>query len=669
MSNKVMKPWTPVEVSEDGESIYVRTWGRENRSGKSSFFESMRSQKKELLRAPVRVVGIEDGCEFTFSSYDLFSMSENEESFAETLASAESEQFVLNVSMRTEFDGFVDTSMTIAPRGRSVNQIFGLEGLKKQQFVLERLWIEIPLNKEVAKYYQMFPRFEKTGALEAVGAIKENVVLPFRSQIFLANDDVGLMLSFESQKNMTPIENGSFIEIIPSENEVLLRIRLIDEEPYSWRHIDKNDPKERMSLAPLVFRFGILTTPVKPFEKNIVEEKAVHIDCLKKIPESYESFLGNEYENTGEITFDRLKRFGVNTLYLHEKWNDLQNSPLLTTKTDRRIRYIIDECHKRNIKVIPYFGYEISSLSPYFSEMLADVEVTNEKISRWYRQPSQRDAKVCQKSRWSKFFTDGIERLISRYNFDGVYLDGTAYLWACTNTRHGCGYESPDGRIFQTYPIFATRRTMKRIYEIVREERGGIINCHAGSAFNMPALSFATSLWEGETFQSDFIKGNVNKLPDEYFKCLYTGKNLGLPIYLLCYLNPPVWTFDMALAVALPYGILPKVNDVGEPLEKISQIWKTYGMFGVEDAEFIPFYSEKEKGITVSDGRVKVSVYKRENRVLAILAITDNSLELEFSVNTSQSLIKYALTGEILSDKGKVTLKLSGFDFTLLEIE
>ena len=177
MNDKVMKPWTPVRVREDGETIYVGTWGRENKSGKSSFLESMRSQGKELLAAPVRVVGTEDGREFIFSDYDLFSMNDRDESFAETLASAESDEFVINLSMKTEFDGFIDTSLTVAPKGRSVKQIFGLEKLKAQQFVLERLWIEIPLNKEVAKYYQMFPRTQNTGALEAVGAIEENITL------------------------------------------------------------------------------------------------------------------------------------------------------------------------------------------------------------------------------------------------------------------------------------------------------------------------------------------------------------------------------------------------------------------------------------------------------------------------------------------------------------
>ena len=124
----------------------------------------------------------------------------------------------------------------------------------------------------------------------------------------------------------------------------------------------------------------------------------------------------------------------------------------------------------------------------------------------------------------------------------------------------------------------------------------------------------------------------------------------------------------MALALSLPYGLIPKVNDVGEPLERISEIWKLYELFGVESSEFIPFYSEKEKGITVSDDRVKVSVYKKKDKLLTILAITDNSLNTEFSVKSSRGVIKNALTGEVLSKSGEVSVKLTGFDFIILEI-
>ena len=62
--------------------------------------------------------------------------------------------------------------------------------------------------------------------------------------------------------------------------------------------------------------------------------------------------------------YDELKEKGVTTLILHEKWNKSQNWFELSEFTRRQLVTITDECHKRGIKVLPYFGYELSILSP-----------------------------------------------------------------------------------------------------------------------------------------------------------------------------------------------------------------------------------------------------------------------------------------------------------------
>ena len=46
---KVMSPWIPIEAKEDDGSVSVKIWGRENKSGNDSFFESMISHGEELL--------------------------------------------------------------------------------------------------------------------------------------------------------------------------------------------------------------------------------------------------------------------------------------------------------------------------------------------------------------------------------------------------------------------------------------------------------------------------------------------------------------------------------------------------------------------------------------------------------------------------------------------
>ena len=42
----------------------------------------------------------------------------------------------------------------------------------------------------------------------------------------------------------------------------------------------------------------------------------------------------------------------------------------------------------------------------------------------------------------------------------------------CANERHGCGYRTTDGELRSTYPIFAVRRLMQRLYAMIHPEGG-----------------------------------------------------------------------------------------------------------------------------------------------------------------------------------------------------
>ena len=665
---KVMSPWTPLALKNEGESVTVGVYGRTYRADTRSFLSSITSQGEELLSAPIRFVLCEDGEEYTtLDGWQCFPMAEHDEGYADVIGAAESRQFVLNTAVHTEFDGCMDITLTVVPRGRSVAQCFGLELMKPYGYRLDKLYMEIPLRREAAEHFQFYPKNPGTGVLESGGKIAEGMALSFKEQVFLTNDRAGLILFFESEESFVPRGNPRAIEILPDGDTLILRVRLFDAEPPLWR----DQRSERIDMNPISFRFGLMATPVKPMPDNVFKERAVHIDCYKKILEDYRDFLSAPFGDTAEITFDRLTRLGVNTLYIHEKWNDLQNSTDLTAPTAERLRYIITEAHSRSIKVIPYFGYEMSTLAPAYLKMRDKVWRYDRDTCRgsWYRQPPQRNIRVCQKSEFSDYFCEGIDRLMSEYGFDGIYLDGTAYVSPCQNSAHGCGFTDRNGRRHSTYPVFDTRKTMKRLYEIVVEKHGGIINCHAGSAFNMPALSFATSLWDGEVFQTGFLKGEIDVLPDRYFRALYTGRNIGVPIYMLSYLNPPIWDFHMALSTALPFGVIPKVNDAGEPLEIISRIWQIYGDIDADHADFIPYYSDRDIGIRCSDPEVLVSAYRQGDRLLIILATTSRTASTTFTLTSPLPQLTDAMSGEPLSENGTVTLSLHGFDFKLIKAE
>ena len=664
----LQKPWTPLSAEETEGDVHISVFGRTYTANDSSFLSSIRSCGRELLRAPVRFVLREDGEETVIDAgYRHFLMEGASDAEADYLTAAEGRCFLLNLSTHAEFDGCLDVTLTVAPRGRTVAQCFGLEAMRRSDYRLDRLWLEIPLSREAARYFQFYPQLPGQEVLASGGELTAALSLPHREQVFLTGEDVGLLFFSESEEGWEPYGRKNAVELLPDEDGVLLRVRLLDAEPAVWQAA----VGERIDLDPISFRFGLEATPVKPMPKRRFTERAVHIDCYKKILEDYCDFLGSPFAGGEEVTYDRLVRLGVNTLYIHEKWNDLQNSPRLTAATAKRLRTIVSECHRRGIRVIPYFGYEMSTLAPYYGELRDDAWRFAGRGGRagWYRQPPQRNIRICQKSRFSEFFTEGIDRLMTEYGFDGIYLDGTAYVWPCENGAHGCGFSDRDGNRHPTYPVWGTRKTMKRLAEIVCEKHGGTINCHAGSAFNLPALAFTTSLWDGEVFQTGFLHGRIDTLPDGYFRALYTGRNIGIPIFMLTYLNPPVWDFRMALATALPFGILPKVNDAGEPLAMISSVWQAFDAFGVEEAEFLPYYGG-EHPVTVegSDG-VKVSVYRREGRLLAVLATFSRAADERVTVCSSHTRMTDALTGELLSRDGTATLTLRGFDFRLILAE
>ena len=209
-------------------------------------------------------------------------------------------------------------------------------------------------NPEEADEFNKMPEFSRSGIIPEGG-----IHTSFSPQIYLNGFDKGLGFFFITNEYFENEKDDRVFEVINNGDEWLLRIRFLDKTPYCWLEKGTNNKMSR-NMLPITYHFGMNVTPVKTMEKRPYSEKNFHIDCFTKIPRemNYDEFFSKTVVDwDGEIGFDRIKRLGVDTLYLHEKWNDIQNFFELTKETGDRLRYIIDECHKRGIKVIPYFGY------------------------------------------------------------------------------------------------------------------------------------------------------------------------------------------------------------------------------------------------------------------------------------------------------------------------
>lgn len=634
---RIPKPFLPVCVESENLCHTVHVIGRDYIFGPDGLPTSIRSQGQELLASPVRVICTEDGGDALWDD----NYPENEsESFIQSRSDKEavicgakqSERFILDCCTTVRYDGSMEIDLKLMTRGKTVAQEFGIADIRPVLFRLDRLWLEIPLKGEAASLFHRFPNCAmklSDGSVQPMtqtsmsGRIPdEDVGLPFRPLLWLGNEDRGLGWFAENDRNWQPADPGRAMELVRKDGALTLRIRLLDSHPVSW----KKDPAQGMGYFPVDFHFGLMATPVKPFPANPYIHNAFHLDCGIKIKGNYKDYMSDQGR------FDRLVEKGVTTLILHEKWNKSQNWFELSEYTAAQLSYLVEECHKRGIRVLPYFGYEMSAMSPVWSGLHEKALLRNRDGSHaggWWRVPFQRDYVVCYQSEYQELFLKGIEKLMDTYHIDGVYLDGTHEPRLCFNTDHGCGFRDENGTLHGTWPVGAVRRMFERLYEIV-QSRGGMINVHGFGMINFTALPYIHQTWYGENLQFTLMKGSTADLDLDYFRAEYTGRNMGVPVEFIVYENRPLWKFESALSSCLIHGILPRPNDIEHPLELMGEVWDILGRFPIAQSEWLPYW---ENQVRVSSEKVKVSYYRYRT-------LTGEPQLLVFAANISSTPIE-----------------------------
>ncbi|MBI3922074.1 MAG: hypothetical protein HY318_11705 [Armatimonadetes bacterium] len=364
---------------------------------------------------------------------------------------------------------------------------------------------------------------------------------------------------------------------------------------------------------------------------------------------------------------DRLAEEGVRTLVFHEHWTDIQN--YTSTTHGENLRNLVKACHKRGIKLLLYFGYEVSDIAPEFSSY-SDECLVYPRAGGYTRLPEQTAYIVCYRSKWQDFMAHGMAKMMDEYDIDGVYLDGTEFPWGCANRHHGCGYEKPDGTLGTTYPFFSTRDMMQRIYTLVKSRKSdGQVNVHNSTCMTAMTLSWATSTWDGEQF-GGIERGPyaLEVLPLDAFRCEFTGRQLGVPAEFLCYNRP--YTMHEALTFTLLHDVLVR----GAP--EAPKLWKVMEGFGRKKAKFMPYWDNKG-WVTTSDDTVKASVYSRGGKgaMLVVSNLGQDSREVVVTLNLgalglppkSQSID--VMTGyKVELTKGKLQLKLDSLDWRLMRV-
>jgi hypothetical protein len=224
---------------------------------------------------------------------------------------------------------------------------------------------------------------------------------------------------------------------------------------------------------------------------------------------------------------------------------------------------------------------------------------------------------VCLNSVWQDALAHGAQRLMQEYRAGGIYLDTTITPFACSNELHGCGYRRPDGSLAATYPVFAVRETMKRIYAVVKADRAdGLVDVHPYDCMNSSALAFATSYWAGEQLRprSGDLFAEVTL---DRFRTEMMGRNWGVPAEFLHYTTQV--EYPRAFCIALLHDVPVRPHSPRE-VAVLCSVRRMLDDFGRREAEWLPYWRNADS-VAVSPRTCYASLYRHpKNGVLAVVS-------------------------------------------------
>ena len=650
----VWKAWQPLKSRVSREAAHVEVSGRNYVFNESAFPASVLIGGEEFLARPIELVGVFAGREErTLSECVYHPLSQDDERAVFQLSSRMGNT-VIDGRITCDFDGFLEICLSVIPFWS-----FAKDGLNAPR--LEKLFIDIPVKREYATLYHYWPN-DKTSIIPNANIVNADalpeggVKLPFKPYVWLGDEFRGLGVSMETDENIE-VYGPQAEYIAESAGEVVLRVRLLDHMPAAWQ--GRVDEWTR-ALNPVDYRIGFMATPVKPVTPEHRREwRSFHV-------------FSGMYLNEQDGALDYLAASGVKWVIFHEGISRVQNYGMPEDET--RFRALIAACHARGLKTMVYFGYEYSTLAPDWFEKARDYLINTPEggfTGGWQRKPWQRDFMVCYRGGYSQAMIDRVKFVMDEYGVDGVYTDGTYVPWECANARHGCGYTGRDGKRRATFPIFAVRDHVKRLYEAVHE-RGGLIDTHQSSCCLAPTLSFCDSYYDGENIQGALIrsvtegKGLTSFLNLPAFRAEYMGRNLGLIDQFIAYTNPSIgWTIEKLAALTLIHDVVPRPRKTGEAMTResletdlrfIRAVWRAFDEYGAEDAAWLPYW---QNDLCETEGAY-LSVYQGAKPLGVLSNLTLEPMTV--TVKTGRARVVSVLTGEVFEAKdGRVSFTAKSY--------
>ena len=276
--------------------------------------------------------------------------------------------------------------------------------------------------------------------------------------------------------------------------------------------------------------------------------------------------------------------------------------------------HFIAEAHRYGIKVIPYVTFsDFNFCAPGYQEHAlrwmtsSGIEYKNETTLMCWGAEG-----------WREHFERQVDTLLSRFDFDGLYIDHWGHTRMCNNQRHGCGGYFVRA-VAEGYHDIAKRARRA----VARHTRGqGIILLNTGEELFSGVLAWMDLRLMGENL-------DPRQAPELTLTSTYNGERQGLHILVYPSRFGADETFlNFAFSFTMPHRLRPTPTHIdqwrdraaGQPWAGYKPYWDALRFFGVNRARKIsPF--ESQDLVRLSTPGARVNVFTRTGAVLLVIGV------------------------------------------------
>jgi len=502
-TERLIKPYTALI----GRGNRIALWGREYRLNALGLPTAITAADGNVLAGAARLVVVADGKEHVVALTGSPRYTERKPWRRRFTGQARGAGLRFSVSGEIEQDGLVTLNLSYEPDGRA-------------PVTIEALRIEFPVRNEVAELlvcigaggnYASHSAIElpaaKTGQLwstldTGIGGSHMQVG-SFYPQVWLGNDQRGLLWAADSDQGWTPVNDVPAHEVLRTDNaEVVLRNNIIS-------------VAETLS-SKRTLKFSYIASPFKPLPKGW--RMAIYCENgtfttpdfkVRKHPETGREINGWNWLNPPS--------------HNPAEWAELWAGFKEKADADVHARQHHDPAHVRNHQgsrythtSIPMYGY---------GPQTSDGRVSGYFASEWGR------------GNYNATMRDYLMYLLDRSFGEGglrtVYWD-IFYAGVFSELQAGYGYELPDGRVQPTFHGYNLRRFMMRLYALMQDHNlyPGANVTHSSNAYPLIAFPWIDAVMDGEfVFFRDATTGDFSDFySPERMRSMAVAHNFGISV-------------------------------------------------------------------------------------------------------------------------------------------